>query len=112
VTDPNVERIGLEEIPLTLVVNYHDLPQHPADLFHEIVVQPGIDPFILMRMQQVDGSVQCQIEASQIPGEDDLIETLEVFLTALVEDRSARRQAMVCQCEHPCEECGEGCHRG
>lgn len=84
------ERIALEEIPLTLVTDYFNPEDASKPVFRRIA---GKDPFIAFEMKQVDGSVQATITASVMPDDQDLIETLEVFLTALVEERASRLSA-------------------
>lgn len=84
------ERIALEDIPLTLAVDYFN----PEDTAKPVVRRiAGKDPFILLEMKQVAGSVQATITASAIPDDQDLIETMEVILTALVEERTNRLSA-------------------
>jgi len=84
------ERIALEDIPLTLAVEY----VNPEDAGHPVLRRiAGKDPFILFEMKQADGAIVADITASCIPDDQDLIETLEVFLTALVEERASRLSA-------------------
>ena len=84
------ERIALEDIPLTLAVEYIN----PEDAGHPVVRRiAGADPFILFEMKQRDGAMVADITASCIPEDQDLIETLEVFLTALIEERASRLSA-------------------
>jgi hypothetical protein len=54
-------------------------------------VRRGIDPFILFKMRQEDGAIILDVTASLIEGEDDLIETLEVFFETMLEERLARQ---------------------
>ena len=84
------ERIALEDIPLTLAVEY----VNPEGCDHRWLARfAGQDPFILFEMKQSDGAIVADITASCIPDDQDLIETLEVFLTALVEERASRLSA-------------------
>lgn len=84
------ERIALEDIPLTLAVEY----VNPEDSSKPVVRRiAGKDPFILFEMKQEGGAIVADITASCIPEDQDLIETLEVFLTALVEERANRLSA-------------------
>ena len=84
------ERIALEDIPLTIAVEY----VNPEDAGHRWLRRfAGQDPFILFEMKQSDGAIVADITASCIPDDQDLIETLEVFLAALVEERASRLSA-------------------
>jgi len=84
------ERIALEDIPLTLAVEYVNPEDTSKPVLRRIC---GKDPFILFEMKQADGAIVADITASCIPDDQDLIETLEVFLTALVEERASRLSA-------------------
>lgn len=89
-TDQTADRIALEDIPLTLAVEY----VNPEDVSKPVLRRiAGKDPFILFEMKQRDGAIVADITASCIPEDQDLIETLEVFLVALVEERSTRLSA-------------------
>ena len=89
-TDQPEERIALEDIPLTLAVEYVNPEDTSKPVLRRIA---GKDPFILFEMKQADGAIVADITASCIPDDQDLIETLEVFLTALVEERASRLSA-------------------
>lgn len=84
------DRIMLDEVPLVLETTYHNEPQKHLDLR----LLPGREPFIVFKMKQGDGAIICEVTASMIEGEDDLIETLEVFFETMLEER-ARRQVAV-----------------
>lgn len=98
------ERIALEDIPLTLAVDYYNPEDAGKPVFRRIA---GKDPFIALEMKQVAGSVQAAITASVIPDDQDLIETLEVILTALVEERANRLSAEALRAAAEASERGE-----
>lgn len=85
-TSPDAERIMLEEVPLVIETTYHQ----PEDASPEIRLEPGGLPFILFQMKQKDGAVVLDVTASLIEGEEELIETLEAFFEAMLEDRMQR----------------------
>lgn len=87
------ERIMLEEVPLVIEVNYHNEPEHPADMEDSIELWPGYNPFILFQMKQREGAVVLEVEASMIDTEDDLIETLETFFETMLQERAVRAAA-------------------
>jgi len=84
------ERIMLEEVPLMIETTYHNADNPAAELEDHIVLTPGEQPFILFQMKQKDGAVVLEIDASQIEGEEELIETLEVFFETMQQDRMMR----------------------
>ena len=85
------ERVNVDEVPVVVAVEYHN---DPADFATEdFVLAPGLDPFILFRMKQQDGVIVLDVTASMIEGEDELIETLEVFFETMIEERLARQHA-------------------
>lgn len=89
-TDQNTdERVNVDEVPVVVAVEYHN---DPAD-FESIDLTPGHDPFVLFRMKQQDGMIVLDVDASLIEGEDELIETLEVFFETMIEERLARQHA-------------------
>lgn len=88
------DRIMLDEIPLVIAAEYHN-----EGLGGEVHLYAGADPFILFRMKQEGGAVVCDITASMISGEDELIETLEVFFETLQAERARRSMIEVIQGE-------------
>ena len=86
------DRIALEDMNLVLATDYHNEPA-PENL----VLFPGIEPFVVFQLKQQGGAIVADITASLIADDQDLIETLEVFLTALVEERAARLGALQAQ---------------
>lgn len=98
------ERIALEDIPLTLAVDYYNPEDTGKPIFRRIA---GKDPFIALEMKQVAGSVQVAVTASVIPDDQDLIETMEVVLTALVEERANRLSAEALRAAAEASERGE-----
>ena len=82
------ERIMLEEVPLVIETTYHNHELSPCN--EDLVLAPGHTPFILFQMVQKDGAVVLNIDASLIEGEEELIETLEVFFETMQQDRMMR----------------------
>lgn len=85
------DRIMLDEVPLVLEVNYHNEPA----LGDWTTLAPGAEPFILFQMRQGDGAIVCEVTASMIESEDELIETLEVFFETMLEERARRQSSSI-----------------
>lgn len=82
------ERVNVDEVPVVVAVDYHNEPSEPG-----ILLTPGTDPFVVFQMKQQDGAIVLDVTASMVDGEDDLIETLEVFFETMLEERLARQRA-------------------
>lgn len=82
------DRVMPEDLPLVVAVEYANEPIEPG-----LLLVPGSDPFILFQMKQEGGAVVLDVTASQIEGEEDLIETLEVFFETMLAEREARKMA-------------------
>lgn len=83
------DRVDLEEVNVVVAVEYHN---DPGD-FESIDLTPAHEPFILFRMKQEGGAIVLDVNASLIEGEDELIETLEVFFETMLEERLMRQIA-------------------
>lgn len=87
-TDQTDDRVMPEDLPLVVAVEYANEPVEPG-----LLLVPGTDPFILFQMKQEGGAIVLDVTASQIEGEDDLIETLEVFFETMLAEREVRKMA-------------------
>ena len=90
-TNQTEDRGDVDDLPLEIAVEYLDHEMSPCD--EDLVLAPGHQPFILFQMKQEGGAVVLDVTASLIPGEDDLIETLEVFFETMLAEREMRRLA-------------------
>lgn len=81
------DRIILDEVPLVVEVNYYNAED---DECKPVSITAGDEPFILFQMRQDEGAIVLAVTASQVEGEEELIETLEVFFETMLEERAKR----------------------